>query len=86
LVQRLNADSRSPFQLEYFSDGRREIDLIKSTNQINEQDVEKLSKLAEELGIDQKLIISQDEISRVSFGAHSRPWRVALTELFPKVR
>jgi predicted AAA+ superfamily ATPase len=94
-IQRHNAYSRSPFRLEYYSDGKREIDLIlsgggqtlaieiKSSQELDDKDIEKFSKLADELGVDAKILISQDRIARTSFGAKCLPWQSALEQLFP---
>jgi predicted AAA+ superfamily ATPase len=94
-IQRHNAYSRSPFGLEYFSDGRREIDLIltgggrtlaveiKSTESLEERPVEKFSQLADELGAHTKVLISRDPIPRDSGGVQCLPWRQALSQLFP---
>lgn len=96
-IQRHNAYSSSPYRLEYYSDGRREIDLIlsgsgrtiaieiKSTEQLEDQKVERFARLADQLGVEQKLVISQDKLSRTSHQVCCLPWQKALEKLFPAV-
>lgn len=93
-IQRHNSYSRAGYTLEYFSDGRHEIDLIlstgteriaveiKSTAEIRDQDVRKFRPLAESLGATRRLLLSQDRTARQLDGVECLPWQEGLASLF----
>lgn len=94
-IQRHNSYSRAGYTLEYFSDGRSEIDLvlssgnapiaveIKSTDQVRDADVDRFARLADSIGAGRKLLVSQDRVKRLYNGVECLPWEEALAALFP---
>ena len=95
-IQRHNSYSRASYTMEYFSDGKYEIDLIlsrgpreiialeiKSTQQVTEAQVQKFSALANSMGAHRKILVSQDSMERLHEGVECLHWKTVLSRLFP---
>jgi predicted AAA+ superfamily ATPase len=93
-IHRQNSYAGQPFRLEYFSDGRNEIDLIltggrrkiaieiKSTVSLEDSVVSKFARLTDSLEMTDRYLLSQDPISRDQDGVRCRSWQEGLAQLF----
>ncbi len=93
-LRRHNSYSRKDYAMEYFSDGKKEIDLIlssgreriaveiKSTEQLRDPEIAAFGKLADSIEASRKLLISQDRIERSHLGVECLTWPSAIELLF----
>ncbi|MCE7870670.1 ATP-binding protein [bacterium CPR1] len=93
-IKRHNSYSKKDYTLEYFSDGRNEIDLIlssgreriaieiKSSDQVRDSEIEKFSKLADSIEASRKVLMSLDQLQRNHHGVECLQWQSAIVELF----